>query len=137
MRRRGCGTRRAGNRFHNLCGTAIRSQLRSSVPMARAWSPARFSPFVRPSPGTPPRHRYRYQHFYAFFAYGLAMLFWVFVKDYRYFLRRDLGPHRKRHKPPGEIAMFAATKLFPHGGKILLPLMVLRLPWVQFLLPLP
>ena len=92
------------------------------------------SPFVRLSPGTPPRHRYRYQHFYAFFAYGLAMLFWVFVKDYRYFLRRDLGPYRNRHNPPGEIAMLAATKLLHYGWTIVLPLMVLRIQWWQFLL---
>src|SRR6266478_2763560 len=92
------------------------------------------SPFVRLSPGTPPRRRYRSQHFYAFFAYGLAMLFWVFVKDYRYFLRRHLDPYRNRRNPPGEIAMLAATKLFHYGWTIVLPLMVLRIQWWQFLL---
>src|SRR5208337_4968255 len=35
------------------------------------------SPFVRLSRGTVPRRRYRYQQFYAFLTYGLAMLFWV------------------------------------------------------------
>lgn len=92
------------------------------------------SPFVRLSPGTPPRRRYRYQHFYAFFAYGLAMLFWVFIKDYRYFLRRDLGPYRNRRNPPGELAMLVLTKLFHYGWTIVLPLIVLRIHWWQFLL---
>ncbi|SPE61425.1 Linoleoyl-CoA desaturase [Verrucomicrobia bacterium] len=92
------------------------------------------SPFVRLSPGTPPRRRYRYQHFYAFIAYGLAMLFWVFVKDYRYFVRRDLGPYRNRSNPPGEVAMLAVTKLLHYGWTIVLPLIVLRIHWWQFLI---
>src|SRR5436190_6936838 len=92
------------------------------------------SPFVRLSPGTPPRYRYRYQHLYAFIAYGLAMLFWVFFKDYRYFLRRDLGPYKNRKNPPGELAMLAATKLLHYGWTIVLPLMVLRIQWWQFLI---
>ena len=92
------------------------------------------SPFVRLSPGTVPRRRYRYQHIYAFFAYGLAMLFWVFVKDYKYFLRRDLGPYRNRRNPPGEVAMLVVTKLLHYGWTIVLPLMVLRVHWWQFLI---
>ena len=92
------------------------------------------SPFVRLSPGTLPRRRYRYQHFYAFFAYGLAALFWVFVKDYRYFLRRNLGPYRNRRNPPGEIIMLVVTKLFHLGWTIVLPVLVLRIPWWQFLI---
>jgi linoleoyl-CoA desaturase len=92
------------------------------------------SPFVRLSPGTPFRRRYRFQHLYAFLAYGLAMLFWVFVKDYRYFLRRNLGPYRNRHNPPGEVAMLLATKLFHYGWTIVLPLLVLRIHWWQFLI---
>ncbi len=92
------------------------------------------SPFVRLSPGTVPRRRYRYQHIYAFLAYGLAMLFWVFVKDYKYFLRRDLGPYRNRRNPPGEVAMLVVTKLLHYGWTIVLPLMVLRVHWWQFLI---
>jgi linoleoyl-CoA desaturase len=91
------------------------------------------SPFVRLSPGTPAHPRYRYQHVYAFFAYGLAMLFWVFVKDYRYFLRKDLGPYRNRRNPPGEVVLLVVTKLLHYGWTIVLPLMVLRIHWWQFL----
>ena len=69
-----------------------------------------------------------------FFAYGLAMLFWVFVKDYKYFLRRDLGPYRNRRNPPGEVAMLVVTKLLHYGWTIVLPLMVLRIHWWQFLI---
>jgi linoleoyl-CoA desaturase len=91
-------------------------------------------PFLRLSPGTPFRRRYRYQHIYGFFAYGLAMLFWVFVKDYKYFLRRDLGPFRNRRNPPREVAVLVATKLLHYGWTIVLPLMVLRIHWWQFLI---
>ena len=92
------------------------------------------SPFVRLSPGTPPCRLYRYQHLYAFFAYGLAMLFWVFVKDYRYFLRRDLGPYRNRRNPSGEVIMLVVTKLLHYGWTIVLPLMMLRIHWWQFVI---
>jgi linoleoyl-CoA desaturase len=92
------------------------------------------TPFVRLSPGTPLRRRYRYQHIYAFFAYGLAMLFWVFFKDYRYFLRRDLGPYKNRRNPPGEVAVLVMSKLLHYGWTIVLPLIVLRIRWWQFLL---
>src|SRR5208282_5031102 len=92
------------------------------------------SPFVRLSPGTVPRRRYRYHHIYGFLAYGLAMLFWVFVKDYKYFLRRDLGPYRNRRNPPREVAMLVVTKLLHYGWTIVLPLMVLRIHWWQFLI---
>jgi linoleoyl-CoA desaturase len=67
------------------------------------------SPFVRLSPGTPFRRRYRFQHLYAFFAYGL-------------------------HNPPGEVAILVATKLFHYGWTIVLPLLVLRIHWWQFLI---
>jgi len=92
------------------------------------------APFLRLSPGTPLRRRYRYQHLYGFFAYGLAMLFWVFVKDYKYFLKRDLGPFRNRHNPPREVAVLVATKLLHYGWTIVLPLIVLRIHWWQFLI---
>lgn len=92
------------------------------------------SPFVRLSPGTPLRRRYRYQHLYAFFAYGLAMLFWVFVKDYRYFLKKDLGPYLDKKNPPREVVMLFVTKLLHYGWTIVLPLMVLDITWWQFLI---
>jgi len=93
-----------------------------------------FSPFLRVSPGVPVLRRHRYQHFYAFLAYGFATLFWVFVKDYKYFLRRDLGPYRNRRNPPGEVAVLIIAKLFTLGWTIVVPLLVLRIHWWQFLI---
>jgi linoleoyl-CoA desaturase len=44
------------------------------------------SPLIRLSPHTPFKPIHRFQHLFAFFAYGMATVFWVFVKDYKYFL---------------------------------------------------
>jgi linoleoyl-CoA desaturase len=93
-----------------------------------------FSPFLRISPGCPALRRHRYQHLYAFLAYGFAVLFWVFVKDYKYFLRRNLGPYRNRRNPPGEVVMLIVTKLFALAWSIVVPLLVLRIHWWQFLI---
>jgi linoleoyl-CoA desaturase len=93
-----------------------------------------FSPFLRISPNVPALRRHRYQHWYAFLAYGFAALFWVFVKDYKYFLRRDLGPYRNRRNPPREVAMLIVTKLFTLAWTIVVPLLVLRIHWWQFLI---
>ena len=53
------------------------------------------SPLLRLSPESEHRPIHRYQHLYALLAYSTTTLFWVFIKDYKYFLKRDLGPFRK------------------------------------------
>jgi hypothetical protein len=60
------------------------------------------SPLIRLSPHTPYRAIHRFQHVVAFLAYSFATLFWVFVKDYKYFLMVDLGPYRGRKHPWSE-----------------------------------
>jgi linoleoyl-CoA desaturase len=57
------------------------------------------SPLLRLSPQAERKPFHRYQHLYAIAAYSLTTLFWVFVKDFRYFRMKDLGPFRdKRHE---------------------------------------
>ena len=60
------------------------------------------SPLIRLSPHTPFKPIHRFQHLFAFVAYSLATVFWVFVKDYKYFLQRDLGPYRNKKHPRSE-----------------------------------
>src|SRR4051812_45450406 len=48
------------------------------------------SPLIRLSPHAPHKPIHRFQHVFAFFVYSFATLFWVFVKDYRYFLMSDV-----------------------------------------------
>ncbi len=90
------------------------------------------SPLLRLSPGTPHRWIHRFQHVYAFLAYGLATIFWVFVKDFKYFFQHDLGPYRGRKHPTAEWVNLFVTKALYYGWSIVLPLVVLSLPWWQF-----
>ena len=89
------------------------------------------SPLLRLSPNAPRWPVHRWQHVYGWLAYGFATLFWVFVKDYKYFLKRDLGPYRDKKHPPAEIATLVIGKIAYYGWALVLPLMVLDLAWWQ------
>ncbi len=93
-----------------------------------------FAPFLRLSPHGKWQRQHRFQHLYAFATYSVATLFWVFVKDYKYFLKRDLGPYRSKKHPPMEIALLIAAKLVHYSWTIVIPLVVLHLAWWQFLI---
>ncbi len=58
-----------------------------------------YAPFLRLSPHGKYGWQHRYQHLYGFATYSIATLFWVFVKDYKYFLKRDLGPYKNKKHP--------------------------------------
>ncbi|MEZ4586859.1 MAG: fatty acid desaturase [Gemmatimonadales bacterium] len=90
------------------------------------------SPLLRLSPGAPLRGVHRFQHVYAFLAYGMATVFWVFVKDFKYFFQRNLGPYQDKRHPTGEWINLFVTKAIYYSWSIVLPLMVLSLPWWQF-----
>ncbi len=90
------------------------------------------SPLLRLSPGAPLRPVHRFQHLYGFATYSMSTLFWVFVKDYKYFLARDLGPYKDRKHPTGEIINLLGFKLAYYGWAIVLPLLILPIPWWQF-----
>ncbi|MGH7523631.1 MAG: fatty acid desaturase family protein [Gemmatimonadales bacterium] len=93
-----------------------------------------FAPFLRLSPHARHRWQHRYQHLYAFATYSVAVLFWVFVKDYRYFLKRDLGPYKNKRHPRSEVALLLFTKFVYYLWMIVIPLLVLRLVWWQFVI---
>ncbi|MGE0552278.1 MAG: fatty acid desaturase [Gemmatimonadales bacterium] len=90
------------------------------------------SPLLRLSPGAPLRGVHRFQHVYAFLAYGMATVFWVFVKDFKYFFQRSLGPYQDKRHPTGEWINLFVTKAIYYSWSIVLPLTVLSLPWWQF-----
>ncbi len=92
------------------------------------------SPLLRLSPNAEWKPIHRFQHLYGFFAYSLSTMNWVFMKDYRYFLRRHLGPYRNRSHSAREIAGLIGWKIFYYGYTIVVPLIVLRLPRWQFLI---
>jgi linoleoyl-CoA desaturase len=92
------------------------------------------SPLLRLSPSAPLKPWHRFQHLYGWLAYGFATLFWVFVKDYKYFLQRDLGPYRDIRHPKKEWAVLIAGKLLHYGWSLAIPLWVLPIPLWQVLL---
>jgi linoleoyl-CoA desaturase len=92
------------------------------------------SPLLRLSPAAEHKPIHRYQHLYAFAAYSMSTLFWVFVKDYKYFLQRDLGPYKNKKHPPAEIATLVITKLVYYAWALVLPLWLLPIPWWQVLI---
>ncbi len=91
------------------------------------------SPLLRLSPTSTHRPMHRYQHLYVLAAYSMTTLFWVFVKDYQYLLRRDLGPYRKITHPKGEIAKLFVMKAIYYFYIIAMPLLFLDVAWWQVL----
>ena len=92
------------------------------------------SPLLRLSPSSPHRWIHRYQHLYGLATYSLSTLYWVFAKDYKYLLQKDLGPYRGIRHPRREVAKLFAMKLFYYGYSIVVPLLVLDIAWWQFVI---
>jgi len=90
------------------------------------------SPLLRLSPGAPLLKMHRFQHVYGFATYALSTLFWVFVKDFKYFLARDLGPYKDKKHPRGEVVNLIVSKLIYFSWSIVLPLLILDIAWWQF-----
>lgn len=55
--------------------------------------------FIRLSPHSEHKPVHRAQHILAFPAYSFATIFWVFVKDYWYFFKPELGPYENKIIP--------------------------------------
>ncbi len=92
------------------------------------------SPLLRLSPGARHYWFHRYQPLYGFFAYGLATINWLFIKDYQQFLSRSVGPYANKKHPAGEIATLIIFKLLACTWMIVLPLALLDITWWQFLI---
>lgn len=92
------------------------------------------SPILRLSPRSDWKAFHRFQHLYALFAYSTAILFWVFVKDYKYILQRDLGPYKNIKHPISEIALLIIGKLLYYTYMIIIPLFVINVAWWQFII---
>jgi len=92
------------------------------------------SPLLRLSPRAEFKPIHRYQYIYAFFAYSLSTLFWAFVKDYKYFLQRNLGPYENKTHPISAIIMLFITKLLYYTYTIVIPLIILDIALWQFVI---
>lgn len=90
------------------------------------------SPLLRLSPTSAHRWIHRYQHVYGLATYSLSTLFWVFVKDYKYILQKDLGPYQDIRHPRREVAKLIGMKALYYGYTIVVPLLVLDIALWQF-----
>lgn len=88
-------------------------------------------PIVRLSPGSRRYWHHRYQHIYAWFLYTLATINWVFIKDYRYMFAPTLGPYQSPRRPISEIVQLFGFKAFNLLWTLVIPIMVIDLPWQQ------
>jgi linoleoyl-CoA desaturase len=64
----------------------------------------------------------------------MATVFWVFVKDYKYFFQNDLGPYRNKKHPRSEWITLLVSKMLYYLAMIVVPLLVLDITWWQFLI---
>lgn len=87
--------------------------------------------FIRLSPHQEYKPIHKAQHVLAFMAYSLATLFWVFVKDYKYFLQKQLGPYEDKTHPISEWVTLFVTKIIYYGYALVLPYMLLDITWYQ------
>jgi linoleoyl-CoA desaturase len=88
--------------------------------------------FLRFTPRTPKRWFHRYQHVYFLFVYAFLTLDWIFVKDFDYFIFRKSELARGLRHPAREYVIMVITKLLYLGWMVLLPVLVLGIPfwWV-------
>ena len=90
--------------------------------------------FIRLSPHSEHKMIHRIQHILAFFAYSLAMVFWVFVKDYKKFLKPNIGPYNNKNHPVSEWIILFVTKAAFYTYMLVLPMLLLDITWVHLLI---
>ena len=89
------------------------------------------SPLLRLSPHAPRHWFQRWQAWYAIPLYAMTTLFWVFVKDYKYLAQKDLGPYADRKHTLKDLAGVAIGKVIYYSWSLVIPFMVVNLPWWQ------
>lgn len=92
------------------------------------------SPLIRYSSATPLQPIHQYQYIYAFFAYSFATINWLFMKDYHCFRAHDFGPYKGIQHPRKEVIHLIWTKLLVYTYTIIIPLIVLKVAWWQFVI---
>jgi len=87
--------------------------------------------FIRLSPHSEFKWIHRIQHILAFFAYSLATFFWVFIKDYKNFLKPNIGPYNNKSHPASEWIILFITKAVYYSYMLILPLLFLDITFMQ------
>ena len=92
------------------------------------------SPLLRLSPHAERYWFHRYQHIYALGLYSLTTIFWVFMKDFKYLLKRDLGPYADRRHSAQDVLTLLGWKVVYYSWSLVIPFLVIDRPWWQILL---
>ena len=89
---------------------------------------------IRLSPLEEYKRHMKYQHYYAFFVYGLASLSWVLRKDFVKFFQKKIGQYDNTNHPRKEYFNLFFFKAVYYTLFIVLPLVYLDITWWQFLI---
>jgi len=88
-------------------------------------------PFMRFSPNHKLKKFHRYQHIYAFLLYCFGSISWVFYRDYRKFMLRNIGIYTNNGHPKKEWFNLFLFKGIYYFMALALPMMLLSVPfWV-------
>ena len=86
------------------------------------------------TPDEPWLPRHRYQHFYTFILYALAMLQWTTMKDFKWFFGEGhIGNKKNIQHPLREYIILIVAKSVYFGLTLVLPLILLPFPWFTIL----
>ncbi|MFB6351421.1 MAG: fatty acid desaturase [Bradymonadaceae bacterium] len=75
----------------------------------------------------------RYQHWYILLIYGVSTLFKWFYLDYYTLTRKQVGGVEIEDHDPKETVILFASKAFLYLYAIVIPLMVVPVPWYQYM----
>lgn len=92
------------------------------------------SAVLRISPSQKLRKIHRHQHWYAFLAYTLTTLLWVFIKDYKKFFQKDIGNYDNKHHPKIEYFNLFFYKALYYTIFLVIPIIMIDLSWWQVVL---
>jgi linoleoyl-CoA desaturase len=91
-------------------------------------------PILRLNPEDKLRPIHRFQHIFAFFIYPLGTLSWVFIKDYVKFFKNDVGNYSDKKHPAKEYFYLFFYKVLNYTVFLILPLMLIDMPWHHIVL---
>lgn len=91
-------------------------------------------PFLRLSYDAPRKPIHRYQHIYGLFVYGMATLFWVVWKDFKYIQRKSIGHDEIKSHPQKIWITLIISKILYFLYMAVIPLMVLDISFGEWFL---
>ena len=89
---------------------------------------------MRLSPRQDYKKIHKFQYLYFPIIYSFASFFWVFLKDYKRFAKKNVTETKSGRHPFDAFLKSLAGKLVYYGYTIVIPLLVLHVTWWQFLI---